>query len=371
MPVDDRFKLIKKSNLCINCFRNHFVKSCDSVGCKECGARHNTLLHRPGASAGKVVTHASVEPDPESSTSIDQELEVAVAISDSKSSNVFLSTAIINVFDSAGHIHSCRALLDSGSQASFLTEDFSKRIGSKPKPSSVAVNGISCSTLKSTATVDVLLSSRVSSFQRNINCLVIGKLTNDLPANIIDVSQWRLPSTIKLADPFFNIPERIDMLIGAEHFFDLLNVGQIRINNKDEYPVLQNTTFGWIISGAYAPKRPNPKESVQCFVVSLEDEVSKFWEIEEDLSIKKHLSPDEALAECHFAEHTTQDSNGRFVVRLPFRDNITELGDSRQAAHRRFLNSEKRFKRDPELQTSYVSFMDEYDVLGHMSPFRP
>ncbi|KAG5316089.1 RTXE polymerase, partial [Pseudoatta argentina] len=52
---------------------------------------------------------------------------------------------------------------------------------------------------------------------------------------------------IKLADPNFNVPASIDMLIGAESFWRLICAGQIK-QSKNQ-PTLQNTHFEWIISG--------------------------------------------------------------------------------------------------------------------------
>nr|XP_034174768.1 uncharacterized protein LOC117601732 [Osmia lignaria] len=44
--VRDRLDVIKRSRLCLNCFRsNHLVSNCQANGCKKCNQKHNTLLH--------------------------------------------------------------------------------------------------------------------------------------------------------------------------------------------------------------------------------------------------------------------------------------------------------------------------------------
>jgi len=47
--------------------------------------------------------------------------------------------------------------------------------------------------------------------------LVVPKITGDLPVkNITDLCG--IPENIKLADPLFRVPQKIDILIGATHF---------------------------------------------------------------------------------------------------------------------------------------------------------
>lgn len=80
----------------------------------------------------------------------------------------------------------------------------------------------------------------------------------------------------------------------------------------------------------------------------------------------RRWSDEEMLCEQLFVETTERDSNGRFVVRLPLKQNVNELGDSKHTAMKRLFQLEKRFQRDPILQEDYVSFMKNYLDLGHM-----
>ncbi|XP_043471749.1 uncharacterized protein LOC122504631 [Leptopilina heterotoma] len=47
LKINERFKTVKDSNLCVNCLRNHKVKDCKFGACKKCNKKHNTLLHFP------------------------------------------------------------------------------------------------------------------------------------------------------------------------------------------------------------------------------------------------------------------------------------------------------------------------------------
>jgi hypothetical protein len=63
----------------------------------------------------------------------------------------------------------------------------------------------------------------------------------------MDLSTWNIPKDLILADETFNVPGKIDLLIGADIFYEI-----IRSDNRTRpgnYPVLQETALGWIISG--------------------------------------------------------------------------------------------------------------------------
>lgn len=56
-----------------------------------------------------------------------------------------------------------------------------------------------------------------------------------------------IPKNIQLADPQFNVPSQVQILIGADLFWRLMCVGQIRPSL--EGPTIQKTHLGWIIAG--------------------------------------------------------------------------------------------------------------------------
>lgn len=158
------------------------------------------------------------------------------------------------------------------------------------------------------------------------------------------------------------------MLIGAEIFWELLCVGQIA-THKD-YPVFQKTRFGWILSGQVAnSKFGNAYSSCHLSTVGdLHEIISRFWQIKNNhCEATRTFSPDKLICEKLFVESTIRNSEGRFVVKLPVRNNmISRLGDSREIAKRRFFALERRLLKQPELYENYRKFMHEYQDLKHM-----
>jgi len=77
-------------------------------------------------------------------------------------------------------------------------------------------------------------------------------------------------------------------------------------------------------------------------------------------------SIEEQHCEDLFAKTTLRDIDGKYIVRLPFRDDVRKLGQSRAMATQRFLSNEKKRERQPNINIQYQKFIQEYYDMGHM-----
>jgi len=68
-----------------------------------------------------------------------------------------------------------------------------------------------------------------------------------LPAFTLKWNTFDFSRNIKLADPQFHMSSKIDFLIGAEIFWELL--GRRQIKAFTTHPALQKTRLEWIIAG--------------------------------------------------------------------------------------------------------------------------
>lgn len=84
--------------------------------------------------------------------------------------------------------------------------------------------------------------SRINSYKANVNCLVINRITQAMPSERIDVQKLQMPADIRLADPNFHEPSQIDLLLGAEIFFDMMCNEKIKLFKSQ--PTWQNTLLG-------------------------------------------------------------------------------------------------------------------------------
>ncbi|CAG9105620.1 unnamed protein product [Plutella xylostella] len=64
------------------------------------------------------------------------------------------------------------------------------------------------------------------------------------------------------ADDFYHEPGEVDMIIGAELFFELLCIGRHRLG--DGQPTLQKTRLGWVVTGSIPGASPPPHFGLKC-----------------------------------------------------------------------------------------------------------
>lgn len=257
----------------------------------------------------------------------------------------------------------CRAFLDCGAQTNLLSTGMYKKLGYDGVPVSVNIVGVNSTRSKSKCLVEVNLHSLCSDYEAIFKCLVTDAITNPLPCKPINIDQWNIPSNIQLADPNFHIPAAVDLLIGLSHFFDLLKVGHIVL--AEGFPELRETELGWVVAGEISDEVPDVEhvQIINCLAIdSLNETIKQFWELEEVETSSIHTGEDE---ECEELFRTTyrRDSTGRYIVKLPMRENIAQLSDNRALALRRFFLLERRLLN--ELYQQYSDFIQEYISLGH------
>ncbi|XP_011858236.1 PREDICTED: uncharacterized protein LOC105555806, partial [Vollenhovia emeryi] len=228
----------------------------------------------------------------------------------------------------------------------------------------IAVSGFNVNITQLKEAVNATISSIDRRFTTRLNFLIVSVITDDLPSRFIKHQTLKLPEHIELADPEFYKPSKIDALIGAELFYELLCVGQIRLNSNKGI-LLQKTRLGWLITGKIECSGVTTKQSLCHIARDLEQQVERFWEMEQ-VSGKTHMSSEERECELHFIQNTTRDDSGRYIVRLPFNDKLSELGNNKQNAMRRLVSLERRLMQNEDMNTGYGNFLDEYNTLGHM-----
>jgi hypothetical protein len=157
------------------------------------------------------------------------------------------------------------------------------------------------------------------------------------PTMKLDTSGWKLPKDIKLADDHFYEPGGIDLLLGAELFYEIMQSGRYTRPNR---PVLQETTLGWMLAGN-TPIVTATTKAPHAFILkddTLEKNLNRFREIEP--MEQSTMTAEQRACEDNFLDHTTHQSDGRFVVKLPTKVEPVHLGASRLSAERRLHSIE-------------------------------
>lgn len=388
-----RRELVLQHKRCFNCLSsNHSVKDCKSrFSCRTCQQRHHSLLHEPsGASASSNISAEIEQTLPLTSASSSSQSSPPVADDSSAQSlyasaklvrtQVLLATACITARSSSGLSFVVRVLLDQGSEITLILERLAQNLRSKRVNMPISLSAVGCVSAGTfRRAVHVSVSPRDSlSPSLSATALILPKLTSYAPTTAADFTSLNHLSELNWADPNSAGSDAIDMIIGADLYSSVLLDGIRRRAPGD--PIAQNTVFGWVISGqiksassiqtrsSMSSNAPSLSTVIlhSAVSLSLEDEMKRFWEVEE---VPQHslLSDEEKQCEEHFTSTHSRDSNGRYIVCLPFRRSPPiEIGESRERAKRQLELLSRRLIGNPPLHREYSDFLEEYECLGHM-----
>ncbi|XP_043863650.1 uncharacterized protein LOC122756895 [Drosophila mojavensis] len=371
-----RLNEVRKAGLCLNCLMGgHQSRQCGSRSCRVCGVKHHTLLHLGHSSTSQ----AAIPPHQQSSTSrvqtIPQPSAPATTLlsKDRHSDVVLLATAVVLARNRFGELVPCRALLDSGSQLHLITARFANLLQLKRTKSVASVCGVGDSNVAMDgSSICLTLQAHASEYTTSITAMVATNITGRQPSSNVNTSNWSIPQNIVLADPAFHRPQRVDLLIGASLFYDLLCVGQIKL--MPGLPLLQKTRLGWVVSGGeasnhnsvlIASKTPLDPITDSCADIKLDSLVRRFWEVERCSDSIVKFSKEDSDCEAHFARHYNRLASGQYTVRLLVKLSCELLGDSYEQARHRFLNLEKKLSRLPHIKSQYSAFLKEYFLPHH------
>ncbi|XP_050358752.1 uncharacterized protein LOC126779045 [Nymphalis io] len=292
-----------------------------------------------------------------------------------KYTQVLLATALVRVQTKNGSYQLLRALLDQGSQASFITESAVQLLGVKKTfvKSSVCGLGGNVSVLTSKAVVNIAISSiHDTETVIELGAHVLSRLTSFLQIKPIVMNNWPELKKLKFADPNYHTPGKIDILLGSDVYGKIIEEGLLR--SPYGTTIAQKTNLGWVLSGQVI------SPTTHSIFVNLHTQMSddellkKFWELEAEPTdkINQRLTPEEQKCEDLFATTTKRDCKGRYIVRLPFTKETpaSKYGNLREIAVRRFYGQEKGLIRNRDLKKQYDDTIEEYLQLGHMEQIK-
>lgn len=377
---ESRSNFVQTQGLCYNCLgSNHSIKYCrQNTTCRICRRRHHSLLHPKLVSNTAVIESSSHEEnfiDKVESTEPTELNNIATHFSkELVSTQVLLATALVKAQTRSGANQLLRVLLDQGSQASFISESAVQLLGLKKSANKSVISGVGGdkNSFSSEFVVTVHISSRIDpSCKFGVQAIVLSKITSLMPLEKIPIINWPELKEITLADPEYHTPNKIDILLGADIYSQVLREGLIQ--GPPGYPVVQNTKFGWILSGQVS----TANNIIRCHHVisSFESQaddnalLKQFWEIETVIpNPKVILSEEEQRCEDLFKTTTYRDENGRYVVKIPFRNNNPQCqyGNSKELSLKRFKYLENKFQKNNDLKKRYSEVIHEYIELGHM-----
>ena len=358
---DKMIETLKFNDLCMNCLRpGHFSRQCTSLSkCRKCQKPHHTLIHietKTSEQSGAPTLISTVTPTATSNTAT------------GFSSNTLLMTCQVLIHSPDGTSLKARALLDSASSTSFVSERLTQALRLPKSSQRIRITGIAGishrSSLHSVVNFDV---SSMSSEDEKIavSAVAVPRVTNDLPLQPVPLNaSWSHLSDLPLADTEFGRPGKVDLLLGADVYGEVMLHG--RRSGPRGTPAAFETKFGWVLAGKTKSSTLSPHSVIShhVSVVSGDELLSKFWQMEEAPNPLSSYSHEERLVMQRFKENHRKSDAGRFIVPLPRKPQAKAIGESRNQAVRRFLTLERSLNTRSQFQ-EFSDVVEEYFEMKH------
>lgn len=158
-----------------------------------------------------------------------------------------LSTVVIHIRDTQGNFHKIRALIDTGGMANFISERFANRLNLKRQRIASSIEGVNGQVSHSNNVITLCHMKPILQTEPTftVQAIILPKVCSNQPNVLVDSQRWTHIKDLPLADPHFDIPSPVDMLLGAEVFPYILGSG--RIFGNPGPPVALETVFGWVL----------------------------------------------------------------------------------------------------------------------------
>ncbi|CAA9999245.1 unnamed protein product, partial [Nesidiocoris tenuis] len=378
--VAGRRELVGKIRACWQCLSiEHRASECDGRLCSHCNGKHNYLLceakssgtagssqvvgYQGSSKAANTNSATYSRPNTDELTTKKSSTSFCTRAIATVHCNTVLPTCVVAVIDNRNQPIYGRFLLDSASELSFMTKEFADKLSLKFHRDNVKILGIGNVKTGTAGYVTATFKSRFGNYSAKTNFYVVPEITQghqmaNFPKQPLHTANEILE---KLADPDFQNPERkIDGLLGSAIFFDVLRRSD---RSFDDFSSCISTTLGLVVCGEI---RLNQNiGSGHCLTLV---KTTDFVDSPDAAYFSKasKRSMEDSFCETNFLSTLKFDSEGRFMVDLPFISDPNKLGNSLDGATKRFKNLEKRLEQNENLKEQYSNFIEEYLRMGHM-----
>ncbi|XP_015377878.1 PREDICTED: uncharacterized protein LOC107172117 [Diuraphis noxia] len=249
LAITSRRDFVNKNQLCFICLNSgHMSNACPtSFTCRTCSSKHSTLLHLTDDTT-KSSTDKTNDNSERATTSCNATQFSGVTHTET---TVLLGTVVVRVWDNTGVLQEVRAVLDSGSQVSAMTVDCVNRLGLTRRKFPVEVIGLSkqpVNTVKGQTNFNFFsVQSDVPVFQVT-NVIVLPRIMSSMPNRVLPAEIRDCYRHLVFADPRFDHPVPVDMLIGEDLYPSVIQ-SRADVIHTEGLPSAMNT-LGWVIIGA-------------------------------------------------------------------------------------------------------------------------
>ena len=376
--VEHKNNRVKQLKLCYDCPRsNHIVSSCsNSALCRGCGRKHHTVLCRNQTGqmkeAGKITSPPDggkdLEPLKENKVSnpnTDKTKKTTTMTVHSTSMDSFsniLPTAELTLIENDTTVN-CKALLDSGSQKSFILSSICDKLKLKTVGNAtLSVDGFdSCGDYKQYKIVN--LKAQTSEGIVSVNAIVVEAMPTRLTMPGRDLAVRKLKKLgFTLSDPSeSNVFSDLSIILGVDNVFKFLYADEI----SDSLFTLPSK-LGTLIAGNVSCNTANTVTTVLKVAVfspenNLDDELKKLWQLDQIGISEPEIDNDESYISF---KNSVRYRDGKYTAKLPWKSSHPVLPDNKQLAWQRFQSLWKSLHKNSDVLKMYNYVMEEQINLG-------
>ncbi|XP_048582690.1 uncharacterized protein LOC116603367 [Nematostella vectensis] len=169
---------------------------------------------------------------------------------------------------------------------------------------------------------------------------------------------------LKLAHPVSSGNFEINLLIGGDHYWDIV---QDKIIRGEEGPTAMQSKLGYLLSG---PVRARGVQGnvTNIFHISAHQEdkfdLQQFWSLE-SMGISPNADPPEKNFLTNYqATSITRDEDGTYIAGFPWKEEHAPLPTNFSICERRTRATARRLHQTPDLMKSYDDIIKEQEARG-------
>ncbi|XP_028397211.1 uncharacterized protein LOC114521021 [Dendronephthya gigantea] len=379
--ITARVEILKKSGRCFLCLKkNHLSRDCNSKSrCYKCSGKHHISICTKNSNEKHQNPPANIEPREQSgkppkpkgqtppnpqATSGTQTLFV------SSKTPVLLQTAQATILPTTMKSKGAnvRLILDSGSQRSYITSrarDSLRLPTEHTETMLIKTFGSEEEKLTTCDSVNFILESHHDQTKLSLSAFVVPKICEPLQHQLtLQAHQsYRHLNDLVLADRSMGEQDsEVDILIGCDQYWQIVT-GEVRSGMHG--PTAINTILGWVLSGPVENHQQSSTDhsvnvstthvlrlgtsSCQLNVLNegTDRELRRFWDLE-SLGISRE---EKSVAEDFTS--TIAFKEGRYEVKLPWKEQHQILPDNYEMSCKRLKNLVERLQREPEILREY------------------
>ena len=395
----ERKDILLKAKGCFNCMKTgHFLSNCDSTrNCVYCkGRHHQSICSRKFGSKEQQTKEQDSTEQQESATDGNSMTTTA-----KKDGSVMLQTATAYVYgNNKDDRTEVKILFDNGSTQSYVIEELKRKLSLETEKKDEAINlntfvsikyrKVKCDRVKVNVELDNGEDITISAITHPIICSPLNSR--------ISLADHPHLSNLRLADRSANSQQRVDFLVGADFYFDIVS-GEVQKGSFG--PTAINSKLDWLLSGPISNQSensssynvishlvidrqqsfpfvdPNVYDQQPAMMKDDSDELKNalktFWE-QEAGGLHGNSNDDEQTPDPHKGIDIQFDGT-KYEVSLPWKEKVpTSLPSDYDMCLGRLKSLFSRLKDKPDLLREYNSIFierwkNEY-ILSLMEAYR-